>query len=208
MLMRLRMLKLSVGKGRQIMKQLCCRVLQYYATVATERAGYVLYRALVMFVEDKMLCPQACEPVANIEFILTLLIKRSYAHYIVYINYSHNHRFPSVLSTVKMVANVSQSTTVALSLRGASVPQASVELSVRLEARVHQLQVKCNNTVRGRIKPLSITNSSSGRWLRGQARLPIISSSSISGSQLVVNKARDRTESITNSRGGSSDDVV
>ena len=42
MLMRLRMLKLSVGKGRQVMKQLCLRVLQYYATVATEleRAGY------------------------------------------------------------------------------------------------------------------------------------------------------------------------
>ena len=48
MLMRLRMLKLSVGKGRQVMKQFCCRVLQYYATVATERAGYVLYRALVI----------------------------------------------------------------------------------------------------------------------------------------------------------------
>ena len=47
MLMRLRMLKLSVGKGRQVIKQLCRRVLQYYATVATERAGYVLYRALV-----------------------------------------------------------------------------------------------------------------------------------------------------------------
>ena len=44
-LMRLRMLKLSVGKGRQVIKQL--RVLQYYATVATERAGYVLFRALV-----------------------------------------------------------------------------------------------------------------------------------------------------------------
>ena len=47
MLMRLRILKLSVGKGCQVMKQLCLRVLQYYATVATERAGYVLYRALV-----------------------------------------------------------------------------------------------------------------------------------------------------------------
>ena len=44
------MLKLSVGKGRQVMKQFCCRVLQYYATVATERAGYVLYRALVFAV--------------------------------------------------------------------------------------------------------------------------------------------------------------
>ena len=43
-LMRLRMLKRSVGKGRQVIKQL--RVLQYYAT---ERAGYVLYRVLVMF---------------------------------------------------------------------------------------------------------------------------------------------------------------
>ena len=43
------MLKLSVGKGRQIIKQLYRRVLQYYAsaTVATECAGYVLYRALV-----------------------------------------------------------------------------------------------------------------------------------------------------------------
>ena len=47
MLMRLRMLKLSIGKGRQAIKQLYRRVLQYYATVATERAGYVLYRALV-----------------------------------------------------------------------------------------------------------------------------------------------------------------
>ena len=44
--MRLGMLKLSIGKGRQVIKQL--RVLQFYATVATERAGYVLYRALVM----------------------------------------------------------------------------------------------------------------------------------------------------------------
>ena len=48
MLMQLRMLKLSVGKGRQARKQLYRRVLQYYATVATERAGYVLYRALVI----------------------------------------------------------------------------------------------------------------------------------------------------------------
>ena len=47
MLMRLRMLKLSIGKGRQVIKQLCLRVFQYYATVATERAGYLLYRALV-----------------------------------------------------------------------------------------------------------------------------------------------------------------
>ena len=46
-LMRLRMLKLSVGKGRQVIKQLCNTVLQYYSTGATERAGYVLYRALV-----------------------------------------------------------------------------------------------------------------------------------------------------------------
>ena len=45
--MRLRMLKLNVGKDRQVMKQLWLRALQYYATVATERAGYVLYRALV-----------------------------------------------------------------------------------------------------------------------------------------------------------------
>ena len=45
MLMRLCMLKLSVGKGRQVIKQLYCRVLQYYniiyVTVATERAGYM-----------------------------------------------------------------------------------------------------------------------------------------------------------------------
>ena len=49
MLMQLRMLKLRVGKGRQVIKQLYRRVLQYYAraTVATKRAGYVLYRALV-----------------------------------------------------------------------------------------------------------------------------------------------------------------
>ena len=43
MLMRL---KLCVGNGRQVIK-LCHRVLQYYATVATELVGYVLYRALV-----------------------------------------------------------------------------------------------------------------------------------------------------------------
>ena len=44
------MLKLSVGKGRQVMKHLCCRVSQYYVTVATERAGYVLCRALVIVI--------------------------------------------------------------------------------------------------------------------------------------------------------------
>ena len=32
------MLKLSVGKSRQVIKQLCSRMLQYYTTVATERA--------------------------------------------------------------------------------------------------------------------------------------------------------------------------
>ena len=48
MQMRLRMLKHGVGKGHHVMKQLhmyaseCCNT-----TVATERAGYVLYRALV-----------------------------------------------------------------------------------------------------------------------------------------------------------------
>ena len=63
MLMRLRMLKLSVGKGRQVMKQLCLRVLQYSATVATERAGYVLYRALVV--------PRNVEVLKNIPVILT-----------------------------------------------------------------------------------------------------------------------------------------
>ena len=48
--MRLRMLKHFVGKGRHVMKQLhvCLIVLQYDAIVATERAGYVLYRALVI----------------------------------------------------------------------------------------------------------------------------------------------------------------
>ena len=47
--MRLRMLKYCVGKGRHVMKPLhvCLIVLQYYAIVATGRAGYVLYRALV-----------------------------------------------------------------------------------------------------------------------------------------------------------------
>ena len=56
MLMRLRMLNPGVGKGRHVMKQLCLRVLQYYAVAATatERAGYVLYRALVV-----TLIPQA-----------------------------------------------------------------------------------------------------------------------------------------------------
>ena len=56
MLIRLRMLKLSIGKGRQVIKQLCRRVLQYYATVATEleRAGYVLYRALVFVIEQEI----------------------------------------------------------------------------------------------------------------------------------------------------------
>ena len=48
LLMRLRMLKLSVGKGHQVIKQLWSKVLQYYATVATERTGYVLFRALVI----------------------------------------------------------------------------------------------------------------------------------------------------------------
>ena len=44
----LHMRKRSVGKGRQIIKQHCSRVLQYYATVPTGHAGYVLYRALVI----------------------------------------------------------------------------------------------------------------------------------------------------------------
>ena len=50
MRMRLRMLKHCAGKGRHVMKQLhvCLIVLQYDAIVATERAGYVLYRALVL----------------------------------------------------------------------------------------------------------------------------------------------------------------
>ena len=46
-LIRLRMLKLNVGKGHQVIKQLWSSVLQYYATVATKRAGYVFFRALV-----------------------------------------------------------------------------------------------------------------------------------------------------------------
>ena len=58
MLMRLCMLKLSVGKGRQVIKQLCevnyaaeCCSTIIYAKVATERVGYVLYRALVYFMQ-------------------------------------------------------------------------------------------------------------------------------------------------------------
>ena len=47
-LMRLCMLKLSVGKGHQIIQQHCSRVLQYYTTVATGCVRYVLYRALVI----------------------------------------------------------------------------------------------------------------------------------------------------------------
>ena len=45
------MLKHCVVKGRHVMKPLhvCLIVLQYYTRVATGRAGYVLYRALVMF---------------------------------------------------------------------------------------------------------------------------------------------------------------
>ena len=45
------MLKHGVGKGCHVMKQLhvCLRMLQHYATVATERMGYVLYRALVIY---------------------------------------------------------------------------------------------------------------------------------------------------------------
>ena len=46
--MPLRMLKYCVGKGRHVMKQLHVYMLQYDAIVATERAGYVLYRALVL----------------------------------------------------------------------------------------------------------------------------------------------------------------
>ena len=52
--MRLRMLKRSVGKSRQVMKQLCLRVLQYYATVATERGVCALqsssFRSDIRFV--------------------------------------------------------------------------------------------------------------------------------------------------------------
>ena len=58
MRMRLRMLKHFVGKGRHVMKQLhvCLIVLQYDAIVATERAGYVLYRALVIQVNIDHAC--------------------------------------------------------------------------------------------------------------------------------------------------------
>ena len=46
------MLKHCVVKGRHVMKPLhvCLIVLQYYARVATGRAGYVLYRALVLLI--------------------------------------------------------------------------------------------------------------------------------------------------------------
>ena len=47
MRMRLRMLKHCVGKGRHVMKQLHVCLISV-AIVATERAGYVLYRALVL----------------------------------------------------------------------------------------------------------------------------------------------------------------
>ena len=47
MLVQLRMLKLSVGKGRQFTTAECCSTI-LYATVATESAGYVLYRVLVI----------------------------------------------------------------------------------------------------------------------------------------------------------------
>ena len=53
------MLKLSVGKGRQVINSYateCC------ATVATERAGYVLYRALVLL---KVSAIQNFEPSAS-----------------------------------------------------------------------------------------------------------------------------------------------
>ena len=127
-----------------------------------------------------------------------------------HIIHQFSHRFPAVLSTVRMVANVSQSTTVALSLQGASVLPASVELSVRLELHQYPLS-HVNKPLRGKVRPQPITTSSSGRWnlskLRGKVRLPIISSS-ISGSQLAVNKARGRTEFITNSSSGGNDDDV
>ena len=50
------MLKHCVGKGHHVMKPLhvCLIVLQYYAIVATGRAGYVLYRALVMHVTSNL----------------------------------------------------------------------------------------------------------------------------------------------------------
>ena len=50
MRMRLRMLKHAVGKGRHVMKQLhvCSECALLRNSGYTERAGYVLYRALVM----------------------------------------------------------------------------------------------------------------------------------------------------------------
>ena len=53
------MLKLRVGKGRQVMKQLCLNTALQY--VATERAGYVLYRALV----ESMSLPESIHDMAR-----------------------------------------------------------------------------------------------------------------------------------------------
>ena len=47
MLMQLRMLKLSVEKGRQVIKQPSFAQVAILQSIA-ERAGYVLYRALVV----------------------------------------------------------------------------------------------------------------------------------------------------------------
>ena len=54
--MQLRMLKHAVGKGRHVMKTATYMpqsvAITTYAIVATERAGYVLYRALVLLLES------------------------------------------------------------------------------------------------------------------------------------------------------------
>ena len=57
------MLKHCVGKGRHVMKPLhvCLIVLQYYAIVATGRAGYVLYRALIINYDQDPLVPTCTE---------------------------------------------------------------------------------------------------------------------------------------------------
>ena len=52
MQMRLRMLKHGVGKGRHETATYVCLRMQC-TTVATERAGYVLYRALVGYAKIK-----------------------------------------------------------------------------------------------------------------------------------------------------------
>ena len=56
------MLKHCVVKGRHVMKPLhvCLIVLHYYARVATGRAGYVLYRALVIIINIIIVIENIC----------------------------------------------------------------------------------------------------------------------------------------------------